>query len=106
MAVPSASLDHSAPFTRSAPPRASVLRRDRDPRIDRTESSSPNEQPANNLQHRAVSACRPACRNASHSAASPGITDARLDRIIDAWPTLPDPIRRAMLALVETPAKR
>jgi hypothetical protein len=29
-------------------------------------------------------------------------TDPDLARIIAAWPTLPEPIRRAMLALVET----
>ena len=28
--------------------------------------------------------------------------DPALARIIDPWPTLPDPIRRAMLALVES----
>jgi hypothetical protein len=29
--------------------------------------------------------------------------DPRLARILDAWPTLPEPIRRAMLALIEQP---
>jgi hypothetical protein len=29
-------------------------------------------------------------------------SDVELARIIDAWPTLPEAIRRAMLALVET----
>jgi hypothetical protein len=28
--------------------------------------------------------------------------DPDLTRILDAWPTLPDPIRRAVMALVET----
>jgi hypothetical protein len=27
-------------------------------------------------------------------------TDPNLVKVIDAWPTLPDPIRRAMLALI------
>jgi hypothetical protein len=31
-----------------------------------------------------------------------GIDQADLARIVDAWPTLPKPIRRAMLALVES----
>jgi hypothetical protein len=33
---------------------------------------------------------------------NPSPTDPALARIAAAWPTLPNPIRRAMLALVET----
>jgi hypothetical protein len=33
---------------------------------------------------------------------NPAETDPDLARIIAAWPTLPEPIRRAMLALVES----
>jgi hypothetical protein len=45
--------------------------------------------------------------SAQQGSASPAHQAARepaapnLDRIIDAWPTLPEPIRRAMLALAE-----
>jgi hypothetical protein len=31
-------------------------------------------------------------------------SDPSLDRIVDAWPTLPDPIRRAVLALIDSAA--
>jgi hypothetical protein len=30
------------------------------------------------------------------------LPDTDLARVLDAWPTLPEPIRRAVLALVET----
>jgi hypothetical protein len=33
----------------------------------------------------------------------PAEIDPRLARILDTWPTLPEPIRRAMLALIEQP---
>jgi hypothetical protein len=35
-------------------------------------------------------------------ALSDALTDPDLTRIVGAWPTLPEPIRRAMLALIET----
>jgi hypothetical protein len=38
----------------------------------------------------------------SASAAKSGAVDSDLGRIADAWPTLPEPIRRAILALVES----
>jgi hypothetical protein len=43
------------------------------------------------------SVCTPACT------ATPEI-DRDLARILDAWPSLPEAIRRAILALVETSA--
>ena len=33
-----------------------------------------------------------------------GITDPELARVVAAWPTLPEPIRRAMLALIRAVA--
>ncbi|HXD88310.1 MAG TPA: hypothetical protein VN641_17610 [Urbifossiella sp.] len=35
-----------------------------------------------------------------------GITDPELARVAAAWPTLPEPIRRAMLALIGASAER
>jgi hypothetical protein len=35
-------------------------------------------------------------------ALSDALTDPDLARIVGAWPTLPEPIRRAVLALIET----
>jgi hypothetical protein len=44
-----------------------------------------------------ISACCPAC--ASHENRPPH--DPDLARLIDAWPALAEPIRKAMLALIE-----
>jgi hypothetical protein len=38
----------------------------------------------------------------SGAVSTPSIIDPGLARIVAAWPALPEPIRRAMLALIET----
>ena len=38
----------------------------------------------------------------AHSLAHESPIDPNLARIVDAWPSLPEPIRRAMLALAES----
>jgi hypothetical protein len=52
-----------------------------------------NQPPDKDLSPDAPSACRPACRTAPE--------DPDLARLIGAWPALPDPIRRAVLTLVD-----
>jgi len=41
-------------------------------------------------------------RRGDRAPTKPNETDPDLARIFDAWPALPEPVRRAMLALAET----
>ena len=60
---------------------------------------------------RAVAGCNPKPANTSGDGVAPhgplhvpaGPTDPDLARVVAAWPELPEPIRRAVLALVEAP---
>jgi hypothetical protein len=70
--------------------------RTRNHRID-----SPRDAQQKELENKAIShveevACRPACRNEPE--------DADLRRIVEAWPDLPEAIRRAVLALIGSTA--
>jgi hypothetical protein len=50
------------------------------------------------------------CRRPDRALTKPGVApvpiDPNLARVIDAWPTLPEPIRRAILALMEAASAR
>ena len=61
------------------------------------------EHPMNSTEKMAVSAISGAKFGALNTQKLP--SDHILARIIDAWPTLPEPIRMAILALVGTAAK-
>jgi len=62
------------------------------------DDASPDSE--NKLGDGSSSACTPACTDARHSVASAAQPDPDVARIVAAWPSLPEPIKRAMLALV------
>ncbi len=52
----------------------------------------------NDLRQLTAAGCSAGCSDVTSEG---GIPDADLARLVDAWPTLPAPIRRAMLALID-----
>ena len=67
------------------------------------ESQNPNTLRHNGINEQCLRQTTDAGRSAGRSdeQGEGGITDADLARLVAAWPTLPEPIRRAMIALIE-----
>jgi hypothetical protein len=70
--------------------------RTRNHRIDSPTEAHQKEPENTEISPVETSACRPACRTEP--------ADADLERVVAAWPDLPDAIRRAVLALIGSSA--
>jgi hypothetical protein len=59
-----------------------------------------------NLRHEAKTVCTPVCTESANLPLAEHMpaprADPNLARVLDAWPTLPEHIRRAIVALVGT----
>ena len=73
--------------------------RTRNHRIDSPQIADCNSQQSMALTSNAAAGCSAGC---SEKTSEGGNTDPELAGLVAAWPTLPDPIRRAMLALLES----
>ncbi len=69
-------------------------------RIDCPVTSRPKPQPDKQFTTLAAVSCTAGRTRSEKPTREGGITDPDLQRICDAWPTLPDPIKAAILAIV------
>jgi hypothetical protein len=70
--------------------------RTRDNQIHSLADTTQKEPESQQISHIEASACGPACGSKQE--------DPHLRRVVEMWPALPEAIRRAVLALVDTVA--